>query len=82
MESRHASGAAKFFLPIGDVGALESEIFFLVEMQGQSYDSVMDIPYSRRKRFVEQKQQLEQRRKDQAQQELSRTRARMRRGRR
>ena len=82
MESRHAGGATKFFLPIGDVDTLEAEVFFLVEIQGQPYDSVMELPCSRRKRYVEKKQELEQRRQDKAQQEASRARSRMRRGRR
>ncbi len=47
-----------------------------MELQGGTYDSVMAIPYSRRKRFVEQKHQLETQRR--AREEQAAARARMR----
>lgn len=76
MEGRIEFGTAEFFLPIGLVEHLESEVFFLMELQGGTYDSAMAIPYSRRKRFVEQKQKLETSRR--SNEEQSATRARMR----
>ena len=76
MEGRVEFGTAEFFLPIGLVEPLESEVFFLMELQGGMYCSVMSIPYSRRKRFVEQKQKLETSRR--SNEEQSATRARMR----
>lgn len=76
MEGRVEPGTAEFFLPIGLVEALESEVFFLMELQGGTYDSVMAMPYSRRKRFVEQKQTLETSRR--ANEEQAAARARMR----
>ena len=59
MEGRYGRGKAKFFLPIGDVESLEDEVFFLMELQGETYDSAMRIPWSRRKRFVEKKSKIE-----------------------
>ena len=59
MGINHGCVAAGFFLPIGNVEALESEVFFLMELWQTSYDGVMQIPYSRRKRLVEEKEQLE-----------------------
>lgn len=50
----------------------------MMELQGGTYDSVMGIPHSRRKRFVEQKDQLEQSRRAQEEQAASRARMRAR----
>ena len=48
-----------------------------MELQGSgTYDSVMGIPYSRRKRFVEQKSNLETQRRARAEQDASRARMR------
>ncbi len=47
-----------------------------MELQGGTYDSVMAMPFSRRKRFVEQKQNLETSRR--SNEEQAATRARMR----
>jgi len=57
---------------------MESEVFYLMELQGATYDSVMGMPHSRRKRFVEQKDQLERERRAQAEQDASRSAARAR----
>jgi hypothetical protein len=57
---------------------MEQEVFFLLEMQGGTYSSVMEIPYSRRKRYVEQKSQLEASRRSQEEQTISRARMRAR----
>jgi len=73
---RRASG---FFLPIGHVGALEEEVFFLEELQSVGYDSIMALPWSRRKRFVEKKNDLEKRKADQARQAANRARSMSRR---
>jgi hypothetical protein len=34
-------------------------MFYLMERQGQSYLTIMNMPYSRRKRFVEKKSSLD-----------------------
>lgn len=41
---------------------LEAEVFFLMELQGGDYDSIMSLPWSRRKRFIEKKQEVEKKR--------------------
>jgi len=76
VEGRHGRGAGGFFLPLGHVGVLESEVFYLEELQGGDYDSTMSLPWSRRKRFVEKKQQLEQRKAEHAKQQANRSRHR------
>ena len=76
MEGRSGCGAAGFFLPIGHIEVLESEVFFLEELQGGNYDSIMSLPWSRRKRFVEKKQDLERRKADQHKQAAARSRTR------
>jgi hypothetical protein len=78
VESGIESGAAQFFLPIGLVEHLEAEVFFLMELQGGTYDSVMAMPFSRRKRFVEQKQNLETSRRSNEEQAASKARMRAR----
>jgi hypothetical protein len=55
---------------------MEQEVFFLTELQANTYESVMGMPYSRRKRFVEQKHQLEVQRR--ANEERAASHARMR----
>ena len=57
---------------------MESEVFYLMELQGGTYDSVMMMPRSRRKRFVEQKDQLERDRRANEEQAASRDRMRAR----
>ncbi len=79
MESRHAYRSSLFFLPIGEISVLESDAFFLMELQGATYDSAMMIPYSRRRRYVDQKRELEQKRVDQHNQQVNRARAQSRR---
>lgn len=51
-------------------------MFFLEELQGGGYDNIMSLPWSRRKRFVEKKQRIENRKAEQAKQAASRSRAR------
>jgi len=51
-------------------------VFFLEELQGGDYDSIMSLPWSRRKRFVEQKQDLEKRKAEQSKQAAARARRR------
>jgi len=58
---------------------MDAEVFYLMEMQGGTYDSVMGMPYSRRKRFVEQKDKLETSRRTQEEQSASRARMRAKR---
>jgi hypothetical protein len=53
-------------------------VFFLMELQGGTYDSVMGMPHGRRKRFVEQKDKLETSRRTQEEQQASRARMRAR----
>lgn len=50
-----------------------------MELQGGTYDSVMGMPYSRRKRFVEEKHQLEVNRRASEEQAAMRARSRARR---
>jgi transposase InsO family protein len=38
---------------------MEDDVFFLMERQEQTYVAVMDMPYSRRKRFVDKKYTME-----------------------
>ncbi len=45
----------RFFLPIGDLQILEEEIAWMIDTMRLSYSDIMGIPYSRRKRLVEQK---------------------------
>lgn len=53
MERGYGDWAAfKFFLPIGMIQTMDSEVHFLMKKMSQTYHSVMDMPYSRRKRFV------------------------------
>jgi hypothetical protein len=49
-----------------------------MELQGGTYNSVMSMPYSRRKRFVEQKQNLESSRRASEEQSAARSRMRAR----
>jgi len=51
--------SAKFLFPLGQIEALEDEVFFLMERQGQNYSAMMELPYSRRKRFSDRKYTLE-----------------------
>lgn len=76
MESGYGRGSTRFFLPIGHIEILEEEVFFLMEQQSQSYEAVMSMPYSRRRRFADRKESLE--RKRAALQEAQATRARSR----
>ncbi len=39
--------------------SLEGDVLFLMELMSESYVGVMCIPYSRRKRIVEKKHQIE-----------------------
>jgi len=50
-----------------------------MELQGGTYDSIMGMPYSRRKRFVEQKGRLEESRRSQAEQQAASARRHARR---
>lgn len=52
----------RFFLPIGQIGALENDILFFIELFGIGYDSILKIPWSRRKRYIHQKEMLERKR--------------------
>ena len=77
MERRDPGGNACFFLPIGSAETLEREVFYLMEMMKVGYDDVMAIPWSRRKRLVEKKDDLERKREKaqkQAMQNARRTR--------
>lgn len=74
MDSGYGDWPSEFFLPIGSVGALESDIFFLSELQNVGYDSVMALPWGRRQRFVEQERKLQERQKNAASQRGSRRR--------
>ena len=67
MEGRDGCESSLFFLPIGLIEVLEEEVYFLMETQSQSYEAVMDMPYSRRKRFAERKE-ISMRRQQNAQQ--------------
>jgi len=59
--------------------ALEQETFFLMEMQGATYPSVMAMPYSRRPRLVEPKQSLENDRRAHRERDAAMSRSRSRR---
>jgi len=47
----------RFFLPIGDLEVLEEEIAWMIDTMRLSYRDVIEIPYSRRKRLIEWKQE-------------------------
>lgn len=79
MESKHGCDTNRFFLPIGDLESLQAEVGFLRELQGETYESAMSIPFSRRKQFVEQKQEIESNRRSNQRQEANRMRAQARR---
>ena len=49
------------------------------ELQGVDYNSIMSMPWSRRKRFVEKKQAVESRKAERAKQAASRAKYRRRR---
>lgn len=59
MESGYGRWTVVFFLPVGIIEKLESEVFFLMETMQQSYDAIMVMPYSRRARIVERKGTVE-----------------------
>lgn len=80
MAGRDPGGGAQFFLPVGAVGVLEEEVFYLCEMLHLSYTDVMRIPWSRRKRLVESKLDLE-RKREAAQKQAAQVAARRRRAR-
>jgi len=63
MGIRTRRGSTKFFFPIGDLGALESDFYFLAEVFGPDYIGTMAMPWSRRKRIVEGKKEVERKRK-------------------
>ncbi len=71
-------GSNKFFLPAGNIDGLENDLLYLVELWHIPVQDVMAIPYSRRKRMVESKDQLERRRKQEAESASSRAKARRR----
>ena len=51
-----------FFLPLGGVASLENDIQFLSEYMSYQYDVIMKMPYSRRKRFIEDRYEIERKR--------------------
>jgi hypothetical protein len=50
------------FFPFGNVEALEAEVFYLMESMHQNYDSVMSMPSGRRRRFCDEKENLDKHR--------------------
>jgi len=47
--------AERFFLPIGSIKNLEQEVYILMQHMDQGYNSIMDMPYSRRQRIFEKR---------------------------
>jgi hypothetical protein len=45
---------AGFFLPTGDIAALEAETLFLMERLKQPYSAIMQMPVGRRRRFCDE----------------------------
>ena len=43
---------------------LESQCFYLAELWHISPEQIMDIPFSRRRRYIDQKDELEKKRRD------------------
>jgi hypothetical protein len=58
------------------VTALEDEILYLAELWHLGYEDMMRLPYSRRKRLVEKKDELERKRVAREESEARRARSR------
>jgi len=52
-------GWPRFFLPIGDVVALESDLLYMLDQFKLAHGSVMGLPWSRRKRLIGEHVELE-----------------------
>lgn len=79
MDGTDGGGEPAFFLPAGNVEELESDLFYLVELWHIAPESVMRLPYSRRKRMAERKNELESKRRGAQESAAARARSRGRR---
>ena len=62
MEPAAPRDAQAFFLPIGDLGSLEKDEYYLAEAMGQSLSEIELLTWSRRRRAVNDKYSLEKQR--------------------
>lgn len=71
-------GDRKFFLPFGSVEALEQEVFYLMEVWGLPYRTIMEMPVTRRYRLITKKSDLEKKRRAEHDAAVARARSRAR----